>query len=185
MKNLFVLLLPFIASAQINNAAVQSEFAKIINLYRVENGVAPLKINTDAQKAALIQSDYLASTLRYENNAVKATCGHIHPEFHSPIDRLNEVNTVLAEKFVAGENAALFFDDVENLAANLIAKNLFEQWKASPAHNAAMLNSGYTHFGIAATVTTKTFPHIWPDGKTFNIDYTMYASALVFLMPLY
>lgn len=185
MKKLFVLLLPFIASAQIDNAAVQTEFAKIINLYRAENGVAPLKINLDAQKAALIQSDYLASTLRYENNNVKATCGHIHPEFHSPGDRLTDVNPVLAEKFVAGENAALFFDDDEKLAANLIAKQLFELWKSSPDHNAAMLNSGYTHFGIAATVTTKTFPRIWPDGNTFDIDYTMYASALVFLMPLY
>ena len=182
MKKLFVLLLPFIASAQIDNAAVQLEFAKLINLYRAENGVGPLKINADAQKAALIQSDYLASTIRVENNNMKAICGHIHPEFHGPQDRLNEVNPELAEQYGVGENAALFFNN-ENLAANLIAKELFEQWKASPPHNAAMLDSDYTHFGIAATFTSKTFPHTWSDGNTFDIDYTIYASALVFLMP--
>jgi uncharacterized protein YkwD len=182
MKKLLVILFPFVAFTQINNAAVQVEFAKLINAYRNENGVAPLKTNADAQKAALIQSDYLASTLRFENNNVKATCGHIHPEFHGPQDRLNEVNPELAEQYGAGENAAIFFNDDVNLDANLIAKQLFEQWKVSPKHNAAMLNASYTHFGIAASVASKTYSRIITD-YSVDITYNLYASALVFLLP--
>lgn len=184
MKKLFVLLLPFIASAQIDNAAVQAEFAKLINAYRAENGIAPLTINLDAQKAALIQSDYLASTLRFENNNIKATCGHRHPEFPTPSDRLNEVNPELFEKLNGvGENAATFFENTDNLASNLIAKQLFTQWKESPAHNAQMLDGDYTYFGIAASVETVTASQKWPDGNVFETTYIMYASALVFLMP--
>lgn len=182
MKKLIVILFPFIASAQVDNTSVQVEFAELINLYRVENGVTPLKTNVDAQKAALIQSDYLASTLRFDGANIKATCGHIHPEFNAPQDRLNEVNPELAERYSVGENAAIFFNDNESLAANLIAKQLFEQWKSSPGHNAAMLNSDYTHFGITVSVASKTYAHVTAD-YSVDITYNLYASALVFLKP--
>lgn len=182
MKKLFVLLLPFIASAQIDNAAVQTEFAKLINSYRAANGVAILKINLDAQKAALIQSDYLASTLHFEDNNIKYLCSHTHPEFHSPSDRLNEVNPNLSEQYLVGENAAIFFETDINLNANQIATKLFEQWKASPDHNAAMLNSNYTQIGITASVTSKTFSNKLSNGNVFESTYVMYAGALVFLM---
>jgi uncharacterized protein YkwD len=182
MKKLIVILFPFIASAQVDNAAVQIEFTKLINAYRIENGVAPLKTNADAQKAACIQSDYLASTLRFENNNIKATVGHIHPEFRAPQDRLAEVNPEMSEQYGVGENTAIFFDDNANLTAKLIAADVFKQWKESPGHNAAMLNNIYTHFGIAASVNSKTFQLVQADFSV-DIEYNLYASALVFLMP--
>ena len=183
MKKLFVLLLPFIASAQIDNAAVQLEFAKLINLYRAENGVGPLKINADAQKAALIQSDYLASTLHFEGTRVKATCGHNHPEFPTSQDRLAEVNSELAEEYGAGECAAIQLDpNIANMTSKEIALVFFNQWKASPPHNAAMLDSDYTRFGISVSTNSKT--KVIDDGYfTHDITYVIHTSALVLLMP--
>ena len=183
MKKLFVILFPFIASAQIDNAAVQVEFAKLINLYRAENGVGPLKTNVDAQKAALIQSDYLASTLRAEGTQVKATCGHNHPEFNAPQDRLAEVNPELAEEYGVGECAAIQLDpDIATMTSKEIALVFFNQWKASPPHNAAMLDGDYTHFGISVSTNSKT--KVIDDGYfTHDITYVIHASALVLLMP--
>lgn len=184
MKKLIVLFLPFIASAQIDNAAIQSEFAKLINLYRAENGVSPLKTNADAQKAALIQSDYLASTLRVEGNSVKAICGHNHPEFHSSHDRLVEVNPELADQFLAAENAATTLDEnVATMTSKEIALVFFNQWKASPPHNAALLDGDYTQFGISVSANSKTI--VVDDGYfTHDITYVIHASSLVFLMPV-
>jgi uncharacterized protein YkwD len=184
MKKLIVILFPFIVSAQVDNTAVQTEFAKLINAYRIENGLTPLKTNADAQTAAKIQSDYLASTLRFENNSVKFIIGHKHPVFNSPSDRLAEVNPELSEHCGVGENAAMFLDDNAKLAAKLIAANVFKQWKESPAHNEAMLDDMYTHFGIAASVNSKTFPHV-DTYYSFDIDYNLYASALVLLTAYY
>jgi len=183
MKKLIVILFPFIASAQVDNAAVQAEFAKLINAYRIENGVAPLKTNADAQKAACIQSDYLASTLRVENSKVKYTCGHIHPEFPSDDDRLAEVNSELADHFDAGECAAVNLDPgIVNMTPKEIALLFFNQWKTSPLHNAAMLNDVYTQFGITVSTNSKTA--VIDDGYfTHDITYVIHASALVLLMP--
>jgi uncharacterized protein YkwD len=185
MKKLIIILFPFVAFTQVNNAEIQVEFTKLINAHRAANGVAPLKTNADAQKAAKIQSDYLASTLRIENNQVKAIIGHKHPEFHSPHDRLEQVNPVTAEKFITGENAAEFFEGSVDTTSKGIAKQLFEQWKASPDHNKNMLLDDYTQYGIAVSVSQATSTHTFPStGVVYTTTYVMYAGVTVFLWPL-
>jgi len=185
MKKLLVILFPFVAFTQVNNAEIQAEFTKLINAHRAAAGVAPLKTNADAQKAAKIQSDYLASTLRIENNQVKAIIGHKHPEFPSPGDRLEEVNPVTAENFVTGENAAEFFEGSVDTSSKGIANQLFEQWKASPRHNAAMLLGDYTQYGIAVSVSQATSTHTFPGTNVVHTTtYIMYSGVTVFLWPL-
>jgi uncharacterized protein YkwD len=185
MKKLLVILFPFVAFTQVNNTEIQAEFTKLINAHRAEHGVAPLKTNADAQKAAKIQSDYLASTLRIENNQVKAIIGHKHPEFTSPGDRLEEANPVTAEKFITGENVAEFFEGSVDTTSKGIANQLFEQWKASPGHNKNMLLADYTHYGIAVSVSQATSTYTFPGTDTVHTTtYVMYAGVTVFLWPL-
>jgi uncharacterized protein YkwD len=183
MKKLLVILFPFVAFTQVNNAEIQAEFTKLINAHRAEHGVAPLKTNADAQKAAKIQSDYLASTLRVENDQIKAIIGHIHPEFPRVSDRLEEANAVTAENFTTGENAAEFFND-NNPSSKDIANQLFEQWKASPGHNKNMLLGDYTQYGIAVSVSQTTITHTFPNtNTTHTTTYVMYSGVTVFLWP--
>jgi uncharacterized protein YkwD len=184
MKKLLVILFPFVAFTQVNNAEIQAEFTKLINAHRAANGDAPLKPNADAQAAALIQSDYLASTLRVEDNQVKFLIGHKHPVFTAPNDRLEEVDPVTAENFTTGENVAEFFD-MDNPTSKDIAEELFEQWKTSPDHNKNMLLDEYTQYGIAVSVSQVTKTQTFPGTNvTHTTTYVMYSGVTVFLWPL-
>jgi len=184
MKKLIVILFPFVAFTQINNAEIQAEFTKLINAHRAEHGVAPLKPNADAQQAAKIQSDYLASTLHIENKQVKFRISHTHPEFPSPDDRLTEVNPALVDKFSTGENVAGFFDS-NNPTSKDIAIQLFEQWKASPEHNKNMLLDEYSHFGLTVSISRVTANHTSPHtNDTHTITWVMYSGVTVFLWPI-
>jgi uncharacterized protein YkwD len=186
LKKLIIILFPFVAFAQVNNAEIQAEFTKLINAHRAANGVAPLKTNSDAQKAALIQSDYLASTLHVENNKVKSKIGHLHPDFPNVTDRLAEVNPVTAEKFITGENAAVQLNpNIANMTSKEIAVLFFEQWKASPDHNKNMLLDDYTQYGLAVSVSQATSTYTFPGtGVVHTTTYVMYAGVTVFLWPL-
>jgi uncharacterized protein YkwD len=184
MKKILIILIPITLHGQVDNSAIQTEFIKLLNSYRKLNGVPTVKPHLDAQAAAKIQSDYLASTFHTEGEEYKYEITHFHPTYPHPQDRVNFINPILSQNFAVGENAAEFFRDSPVLPKE-IAEQLFEQWKHSPGHNALMLEPGFSHIGIAVSSKKQTITYV---NKEYNVTHQsnkiMYASALVFLMPM-
>jgi len=181
MKKLIVILFPFVAFSQIDNATIQLEFIKLLNQYRIQHGIKPVTINLDAQKAAKIQSDYIASTFQVDKDKLNYQCGHSHPIYNSPTDRLKVVNPVLEESLSVAENAAVFFN--VTLLSKDIAQHVFEQWKSSPTHNAIMLNPKCSQIGIFISLNTKIVINTYGNFK-YDTKYNMFAATLVLLHPI-
>jgi len=155
--------------SQVDNNAIQSLFIKQLNSYRADNGMNSLTINLDAQAAAKIQSDYLASTLKLVDGKLTGKCGHIHPTLNSPKDRLLNVNPKLINILV-GENAASTFAGVTPITSSQLANLFLDMWKASPLHNEALINN-YEFAGISVSVNTI---------KTQGVTHYYYTAVLVF-----
>ena len=153
----------------VDNDAIQSLFFKQLNSYRAENGMNALTINLDAQSAAKIQSDYLASTVKVVDGKLTGKCGHIHPTLNSPKDRLLNVNPKLINISVA-ENAASSFAGVAPITTEQLVSLFLDMWKKSPGHNAALIDD-YNFAGISVSVNIV---------NTGNITFYYYTAALVF-----
>lgn len=104
-------------------------FYLLLNDYRAANGLAPLGISTNLTRAASWQAydmgtqNYFGHTnLAGESNEDRArACGYAYPS---------------GENLAAGSNWTS-------------GRTAFDAWKASPAHNANMLDSIYVQVGIA------------------------------------
>jgi uncharacterized protein YkwD len=165
---IFVFISNIIVS-QVDNNSIQSLFIKQLNSYRAKNGMNELTINLDAQAAAKIQSDYLASTLKVVAGKLTGKCGHIHPTLNSPKDRLLNVNPQLINVTVA-ENAASSFVGVTPSTTEQLVNLFLDMWKKSPGHNAALIDD-YNFAGISVSVNIV---------NTGNITFYYYTAVLVF-----
>lgn len=154
MKNLVFILFFFVSQvlfSQIDNTVIQLEFLKVLNAYRVENGLNPVKVNVDIQKTAKIQSDYLSSTYHaYKDSSLRGNTGHFHPQYPNSSDRLKFVNPKLEETSLISENMMMFTGGcLKSQTTQEFVKLIFESWKNSPVHNENMLNPSIEYIGLS------------------------------------
>lgn len=100
------------------------EFEGLINEFRAENGIAPLKFNATAATEAYNWSKYMGQTGNYRHAAQQ--------DYYAPTEGLYRMRS-------------------ENIAwsTETDVSGMFNQWKTSLSHRAAMLNPASTSFGIA------------------------------------
>jgi uncharacterized protein YkwD len=152
MKKLIIILFPFVAFTQIDNAVFQKEFTKVFNAYRLVNNKSQMKINTDANAAAKLQSDYLISTYKRDSTGkLKGILSHSQPDTNlcSPARRLQFINPKYnIDSTSIGENALVIID-YDVVSMDVFANKVLTIWKNSPGHNAALLDDwSKNEFGI-------------------------------------
>ena len=112
----------------ISESAIAEELTRLINEYRVANGVEPL----DTSDALLQQ----VADLRAEESTYVMDGAHSRP-----------MAGKAADSFHIGENLAMAgFDKYDT--SESIAKTIFDAWKASAGHNRNMLNERYKQGAI-------------------------------------
>jgi uncharacterized protein YkwD len=125
---------PFASQAQ-SSLVVDSEeevMIRLINEYRAQKGLGRLTLSYSLTKAA----DWMSSDM-----GVKNYFGHHDSQGRDPFVRMKDFGYKF--RTTKGENLAAGFSD---------AVNTFQQWKNSPSHNAAMLNSQFKVIGISRTL---------------------------------
>ena len=118
-----------------SNAVAQRSF-ELINGYRVANGLAPLRYNAGLESVAQNWSNTMTSDI----NAQGSTGFRHNPDAASQIP-------------------SGWTRSAENIAVNADADALFAAWKASPGHNANMLNAGLTDFGFGWARLSASSPY--------------------------
>ena len=118
----------------------EKAFFKIINDYRVQNGLAPLKVSVILTTAAKwLANDWVA----------KSYISHEDSKGRDPYMRLTEFGYTMTN--LRGENIAGGF---------ATAAQVFEAWKNSQNHNDAMLNRNFRAIGIAR-ISGGLYPWNW------------------------
>jgi uncharacterized protein YkwD len=107
-----------------SNAVAQRSF-ELVNQYRLANGLAALRYNSGLETVAQNWSNTMMTDINTQGSA-----GFRH-------------NPDAAAQIPSGWTRT-----AENIAVNADADALFAAWKASPGHNANMLNAGLTDFGF-------------------------------------
>ncbi|HEX2949603.1 MAG TPA: Ig-like domain-containing protein [Armatimonadota bacterium] len=120
----------------------EQAFVTLINNYRQQNGLQPLKISDKIDAAATWMSTDMAQ---------KNYFSHTDSLGRSPFQRMAvygyTYNTAMGENIAAG---------------NATASATFTQWKNSAGHNANMLNSSYKVMGIARVYSaSSTYGWYW------------------------
>jgi uncharacterized protein YkwD len=127
-----------------NYAATQLDADKareLINAYRKDKGLKPLKLNAELSNAAKAHSRDLAKWDRIS---------HYGSDGSNPWDRVKR----------AGYNARLAAENVGTGQASI--DEVFRGWKESPGHNKNLLLSDAEHMGIALVQDPKTeFKTFW------------------------
>ncbi len=130
------------ASAKVSLNSDEKEFFTLINNYRKDKGLDPLKISKKLSDSALLMAQDMADKPSLINHEHKDSLGR------SPSER-----------------AAIYgyTDGVgENLAAGYsTAQKAFDAWKNSADHNANMLSKDYTVMGIALVTTDNNYKWYW------------------------
>jgi uncharacterized protein YkwD len=109
-----------------SNAIAQRSF-ELINQYRAANGLPALRYNPGLESVAQNWSTTMKNDIEAQGNA-----GFRH-------------NPAMDSQIPAGWTGC-----AENIAVNASADALFNAWKASPGHNANMLNAKFTDFGFGS-----------------------------------
>ncbi|MGE5513026.1 MAG: CAP domain-containing protein [Bacteroidota bacterium] len=113
----------------------------LINRYRKEKGLKPLKLNAELSNAAKAHSRDLAKWDRIS---------HFGSDGSNPWDRIKRV----------GYNARLAAENVGTGQASI--EEVIKGWKESPGHNKNLLLSDAEHMGIALVQDPKTeFKTFW------------------------
>lgn len=120
----------------------EQAFLGIINDYRAQNGLSPLKLDSQLNTVARWMADDMAN-----NNYFS----HTDSLGRDPFTRMDQLgytyNTWRGENLVAGTDTAQYS---------------FEMWSGSPGHNANMLSPNYTVIGIARSYNAgSTFGWYW------------------------
>ncbi|WP_236557721.1 CAP domain-containing protein [Arthrobacter sp. 9AX] len=118
-----------------SNAVAQRSF-DLINQYRLANGLAPLRYNAGLESVAQNWSNTMMRDINAQGSA-----GFRH-------------NPDASAQIPSGWTRA-----AENIAVNADADALFAAWKASPGHNANMLNAGLTDFGFGSARLSAGSPY--------------------------
>lgn len=138
---------------------------EMVNTYRVENGVAPLRTHDTFNYSARAWSEQMAS----DGKSVPAS------EFgdafrHSP-----------KTWGASGENiAGMYVGYPENLDKRdwaYVSKELFELWRNSPSHNEAML--GVQAQGVGVGVVVDDYGRVWATAQFFKEDTQFTSGARV------
>lgn len=131
-----------LADRDFSRTTLDPEFAKaIINQYRKEKGLKPLRLNAELTKAAKAHSRDLAKWDRIS---------HYGSDGSNPWDRVKR----------SGYKARLA---AENVGTGQISfKEVMAGWKKSPGHNKNLLLADAEHMGIALVNDPKTeFKSFW------------------------
>lgn len=131
-----------LADRDYSRTRLDPEFARaIINQYRQEKGLRPLRLNADLTKAAKAHSRDLAKWDRIS---------HYGSDGSNPWDRVKRT----------GYKARLA---AENVGTGQISfKEVMRGWKKSPGHNKNLLLADAEHMGIALVHDPKTeFKSFW------------------------
>jgi uncharacterized protein YkwD len=113
----------------------------LINQYRKEKGLKPLKLNAELSNAAKAHSRDLAKWDRIS---------HFGSDGSNPWDRVKRV----------GYNARLAAENVGT--GQVTIEEVFKGWKESPGHNKNLLLTDAEHMGIALVQDPKTeFKTFW------------------------
>ncbi|HKQ77745.1 MAG TPA: CAP domain-containing protein [Blastocatellia bacterium] len=126
----------------------------MINSYRAQNGKSQLKISASLTRAAEWMSGDMAS---------KNYFSHTDSQGRDPFARM----TAFGYNYPTsrGENLAAGYDD---------AVRTFNQWKASPGHNSAMLGATYNVIGIARVYSANsTYKWYWTTDFGGYVDATI------------
>ena len=112
----------------------EQRLLEIINGYRQENGVGTLVPSAVLSTSATRHSEDMAAHDFFSHSTKESS---YYPNGSSPADR------------AAREGYPLDVYTAENIArGQLIAEEVFEDWRGSPEHDAAMLGEQYTAAGI-------------------------------------
>ena len=111
---------------QTGNYDISDEMLSLVNDFRAENSVPPLKKMTDMQGYANIRSKEIADFF-----------SHVRPNGEEGLDSV----IAKSDYRTAGENIA---------AGNKDARSTFEQWKNSQGHRDNMLNPNFTHMTVGS-----------------------------------
>ena len=117
----------FDSSTSCENSEFNTTFLRILNAYRVANGLHSLKIEIDLNLAACDHAKWMNETSNFSHSGIYGS---------SPIDRCKSRGV-----YCDAENVALSYPDNT-------PKKMFDLYKKSPAHNANMLGE-HTVVGIA------------------------------------
>ena len=118
-------------STSMNND--EKEVFDLINKQRVQNGLAPLKENSELQRVARIKAQDMVN-----NNYFS----HTSPTYGSPFDMM--------KSFKISYNTA-----GENIAGNSSNSSAVTAWMNSPGHRANILNSSFNQTGIGVVTGSK------------------------------
>ncbi|MCH9765789.1 MAG: CAP domain-containing protein [Alphaproteobacteria bacterium] len=131
-----------LADRDYTRTTLDPEFAKaIINQYRKEKGLKPLRLNAELTKAAKAHSRDLAKWDRIS---------HYGSDGSNPWDRVKRT----------GYKARLAAENVGTGQVNF--KEVMAGWKNSPGHNKNLLLADAQHMGIALVHNPKTeFKSFW------------------------
>ena len=152
------------ANWNISEREIAEEVARLINEYRVENGVGEL--------------DFSDSLLQQVADIRAVELTYVMDKAHSR-PWLGNTST-----FAIGENAAsapvIYKDMMIEYSSESIARTLFEGWKNSPGHNANMLEATYAEGSVGIKFSYVNGNLIVYAGTPFyNGDYENTVSELV------
>lgn len=111
------------------------EMLRLVNEHRKANGVEPLEWDNTLAEMATEKSEHMVS-YNYFDHLYKGI-------FTGTVQSIERKVKICAENILANGK----YDLTENQAKSM-AISMFEQWKASPGHNATMLRSSYTKIGF-------------------------------------
>ena len=118
-------------STSMNND--EKEVFDLINKQRAQNGLSPLKENSELQRVARIKAQDMVN-----NNYFS----HTSPTYGSPFDMM--------KSFKISYNTA-----GENIAGNSSNSSAVTAWMNSPGHRANILNSSFNQTGIGVVTGSK------------------------------
>ena len=150
------------ASADTSYDPEELQFLQLINDYRQQNGVGPL-ILSDTLTAS--SEHHSLDMARYGFFAHNTEASSYYPKYSQPWDRM------VAEGYdyntYKGENIATGYDTAEKV---------FQAWRESPSHNAAMLDDDYRVIGIARIYAPRGVHHwYWTTDFGGYVDSTSHA----------
>jgi uncharacterized protein (TIGR03437 family) len=136
--------------------AEEQALLKLINDYRVQNGLQPFKVSIALTNAAKWMSGDMSAKNYFPYN-------HVDSQGRDPFQRMAAFS--YAYNSWRGENIAAGYSD---------AVSTFNQWKNSPGHNANMLNSNYAVIGIGrAYNASATYRWYWTNDFGSYVDATL------------
>ena len=119
---------------EVLNHSYEVELLDLINRYRIQNGLVPLRVNKSLMQA----SRYHAADMANENYFEHATHNSNSHSLQRGISTFKRIG-----RFYDG------FANTENIGAGYTSpQSVFEGWVNSPGHKKNLLNKSATHMGV-------------------------------------